>query len=382
MTNKYISDRETTVADFTAGIEGCIANSASYSRSLSDKTTWSSYMGSGLLGRTMPVSVGGEGLPMSLLVATLDGLAYGGGDASVLFAMAAQILSVQHLILSFGTEEQKRTFLPPMVRGEMRAAHAATEPEAGSDIFGLQTTARRCNGGYRLSGAKRYITNAPIADTALVLAVTDPARKNWGLSSFMVDLNSSGVSRSKNIPKMGLESAQFGEILLEDCFVATDCRLGEEGSGSSIFSAALDLERAFIMAPAVGLMRRELDLSVAHVNTRTQRGRTIGSFQSVSNRIADMVLRLELSKLTIYHVAALRDAGRSIRCHSPLTKLALSEFYLASSLDAARNKGATSYLLGDSSGTNVRDAIGSLFYSGTSDILRNLIAIYAGVHNV
>ncbi|HET9179976.1 MAG TPA: acyl-CoA dehydrogenase family protein [Terriglobia bacterium] len=370
------------MTDFLAGIEDCIAEGASYCRSLSDKSSWSSYIASGVLGKTMPVSVGGEGRPISSLVATLDGLAYGGGDAAILFAMAAQILSVQHLILAFGTEEQKCAFLSPMVRGEKRAAHAATEPEAGSDIFDLQTTARRCEGGYRLNGVKRYITNAPFADTALVLAVTDRERKNWGLSSFLVDLNGDGVSRSGNIPKMGLESAQFGEILFEDCFLATECRLGEEGGGASIFSAALDLERAFIMAPAVGMMRRELELSVAHVNARKQRGRTIGSFQSVSNRIADMALRFELSKLMIYYVAALSDAGRPIRCYSPLAKLALSEFYFASSLDAARNKGAAGYLLGDSSGKNVRDAIGSLFYSGTSDILRNLIASYAGVHNV
>jgi len=289
---------------------------------------------------------------------------------------------VQYPILTFGTGEQQHKFLPLMIRGELCAAHAATEPQAGSDIFALQTTARRCGDGYRLTGTKRYITNAPIADIALVLALTDPDRKFWGFSAFLVDLNANGVTRSGNVRKMGLESAQFGEIHFDDCLVPAERRLGEEGAGASIFSASLDLERAFIMAPAVGLMRRELESSVSHVNNRERSGRSIGSFQSVSNRIADMALRFEMSRLLIYYAAALKDSGHPSRHYSPLVKLALSEFYVASSLDAVRNKGAAAYLLDDPSGINVRDAIASLFYSGTSDVLRNLIASYAGVNNV
>ncbi len=356
-----------------------VAHSASYVQTLEDKSDWNSYVGSGVLGKTMPVSLGGEGLPVSSVVATFEGLAYGGGDAAVLFAMSAQIWSVQYAILRFGTEKQKQEFLPRMIRGELRAAHAATEPEAGSDIFGLQTVAHRCSGGYRLRGTKRYITSAPVADVALVFASTEPERKIWGLSAFLVDLNTDGVSRSGNIPKMGLEAAQFGDIYFDDCFVATEQRLGAEGLGATIFSSSLDLERAFIMAPAVGLMRREMELSIAHANTRQQQGRTIGSFQSVSNRIADMVVRCELSRLLLYHAAALRDSKRSPKYYSPLVKLALSEFYVSSSLDAIRNKGAAGYLLNDPSAINMRDAIGSLLYSGTSDILRNLIASYMGV---
>ena len=368
--------------DFFDAADEIVAASASYVHALDDKSAWSGYVGSGVLAKTMPVSLGGEGLPFSSLVAAVEGLAYGGGDAAILFTMLAQILSVQHPILRFGTDEQKKAFLPPMIRGELRAAHAATEPEAGSDIFGMRTKAVRCPGGYRLTGTKRYITSAPVADVALVFASTDPARKTWGLSAFLVDLNAAGVSRTGNIKKMGLESAQFGGIQFEDCFVASERRLGAEGLGSAIFSSSLDLERSFIMAPAVGLMRRELELSVAEVNERRQHGRTIGSFQSVSNRIADMALRLEMSRLLIYYAAALRDSARSTKYYSPLVKLALSEFYVASSMDAVRNKGAAGYLLNDPSAINVRDAIGSLFYSGTSDVLRNLIATYVGVNDV
>jgi alkylation response protein AidB-like acyl-CoA dehydrogenase len=370
------------MTDIFDSTDEIVANSASYIRALEDKSNWNGYVGFGVLAMTMPPSIGGQGLPVSSLIATFEGLAYGGGDAAILFAMSAQLWSVQYPILKFGTDEQKDAFLPPMMRGELRAAHAATEPEAGSDIFRLQTTAIRCPGGYRLRGTKRYITSAPVADMALVLASTDPERKAWGLSAFLVDLNTAGVSRSSNIPKMGLEAAQFGDIRFEDCFVAAERRLGAEGLGATIFSSALDLERAFIMAPAVGLMRRELELSVAHANTRRQHGRTIGSFQSVSNRIADMAMRLELSRLLIYRAAALRDSGRPTKYYSPLVKLALSEFYVASSLDAIRNKGAAGYLLNDPSAINVRDAIGSLFYSGTSDILRNLIASHLGVDDV
>jgi alkylation response protein AidB-like acyl-CoA dehydrogenase len=359
-----------------------VRNGASYIQTLEDKASWNGYIGSGILGMTMPACLGGQALPITSLVAMMEGLAYGGGDAAVLFAMSAQLWSVQYPILKFGTEEQKRTFIPPMMRGELRAAHAATEPEAGSDIFQLQTKAVRCPGGYCLEGAKRYITSAPVADTALVLASTDAEQKIWGLSAFLVDLNSPGVSRSSNIPKMGLQSAQFGDIWFEDCFVPTERRLGAEGVGSSIFSLALDMERSFIMAPAIGFMRRELELSIEHANSRKQHGSTIGSFQSVSNRIADMAMRLELCRLLIYRAATLKDSGRSTKYYSSLVKLALSEFYVASSMDAVRTKGALGYLLNDPSGINFRDAIGSLFYSGTSDILRNLIASHLGVNNV
>lgn len=359
-----------------------VASGASYSRALADKANWNAYIGSAVLGMTMPVCLAGQGLPISSLVAMMEGLAYGGGDAGVLFAMSAQLWSVQYPVLKFGTEEQKRALIPAMIRGEIRAAHAATEPEAGSDIFQLQTKAVRCAGGYRLSGAKRYITSAPVADIALVLASTDSERKIWGLSTFLVDLNSPGVVRSSNFPKMGLQSVQFGDIRFEDCFVPAERRLGAEGVGSSIFSSALDLERSFIMAPAIGFMRRELELAITHANCRKQRGSTIGSFQSVSNRIADMAMRLELCRLLIYRAATLKDSGRSTKYYSSVVKLALSEFYVASSMDAVRTKGAMGYLANDPSGINFRDAIGSLFYSGTSDILRNLIASHLGVSNV
>ncbi len=370
------------MTDLFDSADEILANSAGYVRNLEDKSSWNGYVASGVLGMIMPESLGGQGLPVSSLIATFEGLGYGGGDAGILFAMSAQLWSVQCPILKFGTDEQKRALLPPMIRGELRGAHAATEPDAGSDIFSLQATAVRCPGGYRLRGAKRYITNAPTADIALVFASTDSERKSWGLSAFIVDLNAAGISRSDNIAKLGLDSAQFGDIRFEDCFVPTEQRLGAEGLGVQIFSSSLDLERAFIMAPAIGLMRRELELSVAHANTRRQHGRTIGSFQSVSNRIADMVLRLEISRLLIYRAAALKDSGRSTKSYSPMVKLALSESYVASSLDALRNKGAAGYLHSDPSAINVRDAIGGLFYSGTSDILRNLIALYAGVDNV
>lgn len=368
--------------DLLEAADALVEKQSSYARGLEDKASWQSYLGSGVLGASMPLSFGGDGQPVSSLVATLEGLAYGGGDAGVLFAIAAQILSVQYAVLRFGSDPQKERWLPPMIRGELRAAHAATEPEAGSDVFGLKTAARRCPEGYRLTGSKRFITSAPVADVALVFASTDPDQRQWGLSAFLVELDSPGVARSGNVPKMGLESAPFGELELEDCLVPEENRLGAEGSGATIFSSSLDLERAFIMAPAVGCMRRELELAVARANTRKQRGRTIGSFQSVSNRIADMALRFEESRLLLYHAAERRDAGRSTKYYSLLTKLAVSESYVASSLDAVRNKGGEGYLLADPSAINLRAAIGSLLYSGTSDVLRNLIASHVGVDDV
>jgi len=364
-----------------AAADAVVTEYADYARSSQDKLDWNSYAATGILGKTMPRPRGGEDKPLLEAVAAFEGLAYGGGDPATLFAMAAQLWSVQHPIVRFGTPRQQDVFLQPLARGDLRAAHAASEPEAGSDILAMQTRAVRVTGGYLITGTKRYITNSPIADVALVFASTNPKRGSWGLSAFLVDLQVGGVSRSGNIAKVGLDAAQFGELHFDGCFVGTDALLGEEGMGNTIFSSSLDLERAFIMAPAVGAMRRELESSVAHVNTRKQQGRPIGSFQSVSNRVADMVVRLELSRLIMYRAAALRDSGFSTREYSPLVKLVISEAYVAFSLDAMKNKGAQAYVLGDSAGSCCRDAIGSLFYSGTSDVLRNMIAAYAGVND-
>ena len=320
-------------------------------------------------------------MPLSSVVATFEGLAYGGGDAAILFCMAAQLWSIQYPILRFGTEEQKQLFVVPLMRGELRAAHGAAEPEAGSDIFRLQTRAAPCADGYRLTGTKCYITSAPVADFALILASTAPESHSWGLSAFLVDLNSAGVWRSDNVPKMGLESAQFGEIRLENCFVPATAGWARKARAPPFFHPRL-ISSAISFWLRLSGSCRGFELSVAYVNERKQRERTIGSFQSVSNRIADMAMRLELGRLLIYHAAALRDSGRSTKHYSPLVKLALSEFYVSSSLDAIRNKGAAGYLQKDHSAINLCDAIGSLFYSGTSDVLRNLIASYAGVMHV
>jgi alkylation response protein AidB-like acyl-CoA dehydrogenase len=360
-------------------LETIARDSAEFARSLAGDPDWRSYAGSGVLGLTMPICFGGQARDFQSLVAAFEGLAYGGADMGLLFAMAAQLWSVQYPILRFGTEQQKTTFLPQLIAGEIRAAHAASEPEAGSDIFSLKTTAVSCAGGYKLDGLKRYSTNAPTADLALVFALTEPSRKIWGTSAFLVDLNSDGIFRSPNIPKMGLQSAEFGEIRFQDCFVPKESLLGSPGSGAAIFNYALDFERSFILAPALGSMRRQLERAVAEANNRMQHGRTIGGFQSVSNRIADMRVRLELGRLAIYWVAASKDSGRSTRGQSAIVKLAVSEMFLAFALDCIRIFGASGYLLNDPAEQSIRDAVGSVIYSGTSDVLRNLIASSAGV---
>lgn len=360
-------------------IHETITEGVDYAHKIGQQKSWQAYGGSGILGWTMPASYGGRERDLPSLVALFEGLGWGGCDAGILFAIAAQILAVQYPILKFGTDEQKKSLLPRLISGEIRAAHAATEPESGSDVFDVRTLAIPDGEGYRLNGSKCFITSGPVADVALVLASTDPERKGWGLSTFLVDLNSEGVRRSGNIPKMGLHSAEFGEIRFENCFVLSNRRLGSEGSGKAVFHYAIDLERSLITAPMLGLMRGQLERAVAEANRRRRRGRSIGSFQSVSNRIADMTVRLELSRLAIYHAAELRESGRSVKLISPLVKLAVSEFFLASSLDLMRIVGAAGYLLNDPAEVSLRDAMGGLFYSGTSDVLRNIIAHYSGV---
>ncbi len=332
----------------------------------------------GVLGWFVPEAYGGSGLDVVTTIRSLEGIGYGCRDNALTLGLNGQMWSVQEPLLHFGTEEQKARYLPRMCSGELLAAHGMTEAGSGSDAFALQTTARRVDGGYVLNGHKVYIGLAPVAGLSLVFANTNPDVGKWGISAFLVESAFDGFTASEAQSKMGLRTSPLGEIHLEDCFVPEANRLGSEGAGVSIFSHSMDWERSFVFASHVGSMARQLDECVAFARDREVFGEAIGHFQSISNRLAEMRLRLETSRLLLYKLAWMKQQDQSAMLESAMAKLHLGESFAANSLDAMRIHGGRGYLSEYEVERDVRDALGGVIYSGTSDIQRNIIARVLG----
>lgn len=342
-----------------------------------DRRGWSLLAQNGVLRAHVPAEYGGDGLDLMSLVLMLEGLGYGCRDNGLTLAVNGQIWTVQQPIVQFGSEEQKHHYLPRLASGELLGAHAITEPESGSDSYSMSTSAEQRSGGYLINGVKTLIGMAPVCDVVLAFAKTEPDAGRWGISAFLIDIETDGVS-VKPQPKMGLRTNPTGELTFSDCWIPESSILGPPGAGMSISSDAFVWERSFILASHVGAMERQLDQSIEYSKKRKQFGQPISQFQSVSNRLADMRLRLEAAKLLLYQSAWLKSTGRSAQLESALTKLHIAESFLASSVDSVRIHGGVGYLTEAEIERELRDAVGGVIYGGTSDIQRQLIARLLG----
>jgi alkylation response protein AidB-like acyl-CoA dehydrogenase len=333
----------------------------------------------GILGLCFPQEYGGQGKDIPTTILAMEALGYACEDNGLTGALNGQMWSIQEPILTFGNEAQKRRFLPGLCDGTLLGAHGMTEPEAGSDAFSLTTRAEKREGGYILNGSKIMISLAPVCDVALVFATTDPSLGQWGISAFLVEKGTPGFIASKGLEKMGMRTNPTGELSLDNCFVPEENRLGPEGAGVSIFAGSMEWERSFIFASHVGAMERQLEKAIAYAKERRQFEQSIGRFQSVSNRIADMKVRLETARLHLYKAAWLKELGEPAAMQSAVNKLQISEVYVQSSLDAIKVFGGKGYLTETGVERDMRDATGGVLYTGTSDIQRVVIARLLGL---
>lgn len=343
------------------------------------RENWKKCAQFGILGLAIPEEYGGSDADILTTMLVMEGLGYGCRDNGLIFAMNAQMWSVQHPILKFGTEAQKRKYLPGLCSGELIGAHGMSEADSGSDAYSLRTRFTSRDGGYVLNGSKMFVTNAPVADVAVVFATVDPSKGMGGISAFLLDKGTPGFRVSRSIEKMGLRTSPMGELIFEDCFVPADCRLGPEGAGSAIFNSSMEWERSCILGSHVGAMEHQLEEAIRYARQRRQFGQVIGKFQSVANRIADMKVRLETARLLLYKVAWLKKMGKPAVMEAALAKLYLSESFVQSSLDAVRTYGGYGYMTEMEVERDLRDAVGGLLYSGTSDIQRMIIARWLGL---
>jgi len=343
------------------------------------RENWQKCARFGILGLAIPEEYGGGGADIMTTMLVMESLGYGCKDNGLIFGMNAQMWSVQHPILTFGSEAQKQKYLPALCSGELIGAHGMSEPDSGSDAYSLRCRAERVNEGYLLNGTKMFVTNAPIADMALVFATVDPTKGIGGITAFLVDKGTPGFKVSRSIEKMGLRTSPMGELILEDCLVPVEKRLGPEGAGSSIFNSSMEWERSCILASHIGAMERQLEACIGYARERRQFGQPIGKFQSVANRIAEMKLRLETARLLLYKVAWLKQMNKSAIMEAALAKLYISECFVQSSLDAIRTYGGYGYMTEFEIERDLRDAVGGTLYSGTSDIQRVIIARWLGL---
>ena len=341
---------------------------------------WQTCADFGIQGMAVPKQYGGcQRADILTGMMAMEALGIGCRDMGLLLALNAQMWTVQLPIQRFGTADQQARFLPGLCSGKVIGAHAVTEPKTGSDAFSLETNATKCDGGYRLNGTKRLVTLAPIANLALVYTTIDPKLGKWGTTVFIVETDSPGFTTSPNMEKMGMRTVPWGEIYLNDCFVPEANRLGKEGAGFAMSQNSLEFERCCVLASHVGAMEHQLEVAVKFAKQRQQFGQPIGNFQSVSNRIAEMKLRLETARLLLYKVAWLKQQDQPAMLEAAMLKLYLSECFMESSLDAIRVQGGRGYLTDEGVERDLRDAVGGVLYAGTSDIQRNIIAKLLGL---
>jgi alkylation response protein AidB-like acyl-CoA dehydrogenase len=243
----------------------------------------------------------------------------------------------------------------------------------------MTTSVEECADGFVLNGAKTFITNAPIADMFVVFAALKGKRGIGSLCALLVERARDGVVVGKPFRKMGLRTSPMSEVAFDDCKLPRSSMLASVGSGMAIFNTSMDWERSLILATAVGSMQRQLERSVSYAKERQQFGQPIGKFQAVSHRIVDMRVRLEAARLLLYQTAWKKSKGHSTAAEASIAKLFISEAYLHSSLDILQVHGAYGYMQEAELEREVRDAIGSRIYSGTSDIQKNIVASRMGL---
>jgi alkylation response protein AidB-like acyl-CoA dehydrogenase len=322
---------------------------------------------------------GGGGHDILTTILALEGLGYGCADQGLLFGIAAQMWSVQMPIARFGTPAQRAEFLPRLCSGEWIGAHGMSEPDSGSDAFALRTTARRVGEGYVLNGTKTFVSNGPVADMFVLFATVDARLGVMGITGFLVEQSRAGIRVTASIDKMGLRTSPMAEVVLEDCWVPEANRLGREGRGAGIFNDSMEWERAGILAGCLGAMKRQLEACVRHARAREQFGKAIGSFQSISNKLSAMKVRLDTSRLLIYRAAWLKQHDRPAAAEASIAKLYVSEAWTQSCLDAVQIHGGYGFTTEYEVERDLRDSIGGTLYSGTSEIQRAIIARSLGV---
>jgi alkylation response protein AidB-like acyl-CoA dehydrogenase len=325
----------------------------------------------GLFGITVPEQDGGAGLDVASYAIVIEQLSRGYASVADQCGLV-ELLGT--LLARHGTDEQKTLYLGPTLKAARRCAYAITEPQAGSDVSAIRTSARRTPEGWRLTGEKIWIHNAPVCDYAAVLARTDPEAGRRGMSVFLVDMDLPGATRGEKEHKMGQRASQVGALHLDDVLLPAHALLGGEGEGFRMMMSSLDKGRVGIAALATGILQAALDAAVGYAKTRKQFGQSIADFQGVQWMLADMAKDLDAARLLVHSAARKLDTGVRATSECAMAKCFASDKAVEHTANAVQIFGGTGYIRGYEVERLYRDAKITQIYEGTNQIQRNIIA--------
>lgn len=325
----------------------------------------------GLLGITVEEEFGGAGLGYLAHVIAMEEVSR--ASASVGLSYGAHSNLCVNQLRRWGTDEQKQRFLPRLVSGEHVGALAMSETGAGSDVMGMRTRAVRDGDNYVLNGRKMWITNAPEADVAIIYAVSGDDDEKPRLSAFLVEKGTPGFSTAQKLDKLGMRGSDTSEIVLDDCVVSAENRLGEDGKGAAILMSGLDYERVVLAAGPLGIMRAAVDIVMPYVHERKQFGQPIGTFQLMQGKLADMYSTMNACRAYVYAVAAACDRAEATRFDAAACILLAAEKATWMASEAIQVLGGNGYINEYPAGRLLRDAKLYEIGAGTSEIRRMLI---------
>ena len=332
----------------------------------------------GMLGIPFPKKYGGAGGDNLAYAICVEEIAKTCGTTSVIICAHTSLCS--YPIYAYGTEEQKMKYLPDLLSGRKLGAFGLTEPGAGTDASGQQTTAVLEGDHYVLNGTKCFITNATEAETFVVFAMTDKSKGNHGISAFIVEKDFPGFSIGKHEKKMGIRGSATSDLIFEDCIVPKENLLGQEEKGFKIAMGTLDGGRVGVAAQALGIGEGAIDEAIAYTKERVQFGKRISQFQNTQFQLADMKARADAAQLLVYRAACAKDDG-DLKCgfYSSMAKLVAAEMASDVTRRAVQLFGGYGYTREYPVERMMRDAKITEIYEGTSEVQRMVIASNLGV---
>ena len=341
-----------------------------------DRDVWDQCAQQGLCGLPMAEEYGGSGADCVTTGVALEALAYGGHDAGLLLSLGAHITIGAKPIELHGTSEQKRRYLPKLCSGEWIGSFGVTEPDAGSDTASLKTAARRDGDGWVINGTKTFITNGPVCDVFTVVARTDPdATAGHGMTAFILEKGTPGLSVGAVLDKMGNRSSPTSEMILADVRVGDEQRLGDEGSALwKVAFECFDWERTVMIASAIGGMQRTLEECITYAKQREAFGKPIAHFQAIAHKLADMKIRLETSRLILRNAAWLKDQGKPHQVEASMAKAYVAGCATSNAEDAIQIHGGWGYIKDFPVERSWRDAKLSSLGGGTTEIQKVIIS--------
>lgn len=335
------------------------------------RSLWNKMGDQGLLGITVEEDYGGAGLGYLEHSIAMEEISR--ASASVGLSYGAHSNLCVNQLRRWGTDEQKRRYLPKLISGEHVGALAMSEPGSGSDVVSMKLKAEKKGDRYILNGNKMWITNGPIADTLIVYAKTDPAAGSKGISAFIIEKGFKGYSTAQKLDKLGMRGSDTCELVFEDCEVPEENLMGPLDKGVGILMSGLDYERTVLSAGSIGIMQACLDVVLPYVHERKQFGKAIGEFQLIQGKLADMYVTTSTARAYTYAVAQACDRGETARKDAAGAILYAAEKATLVALDAIQLLGGNGYINDYPTGRLLRDAKLYEIGAGTSEIRRWLI---------